>query len=96
MHIITRKPLKEFAKKHPRVANAIGDWYRIVKRANYRTPHDLQQDFPKVSLLGSGIAIFNIGSCRLEVRMKYDHGRVYIRSIDTHEEYDRRNRARNR
>lgn len=40
------------------------------------------------------LAIFNIGACRLEVHMRYDLGRVYIRSVDTHEDYDRRNKRR--
>jgi mRNA-degrading endonuclease HigB of HigAB toxin-antitoxin module len=28
--------------------------------------------------------------------MRYDLGRVYVRSIDTHDDYDRRNLARAR
>ena len=94
MRIIARRPLAEFGVQHAEVAGALSNWYNIVKRANYRSPHDVRKDFPKASLLGNGLTIFNIGSCRLEVHMRYDLGRVYVRSIDTHDEYERRNRMR--
>ncbi len=94
MRIIARPALHGFAAKHPEITSALDSWYHLMKRATYRTPNELTDDFPKASLSGDGITIFNIGSCRLEVRMRYDLGRVYIQSIDTHAEYDRRNKAR--
>ena len=96
MRIIARAMLRDFALQHLVVQSALGSWYQIVKRTVYRDPHELQQHFPNVSLLGDGIAVFNIGSCRLETHVRYDIGIVFIQSIDTHDEYDRRNKARNR
>lgn len=95
MRIITRRSLTEFGVQHPEVAGALSNWYNIVKRADYRSPHDVREDFPKASFLGDGVTIFNIGSSRLEVHIRYDLGRVYVRSIDTHDEYER-NRVRKR
>lgn len=86
--------LHAFAAKHPEIASALDSWYYVMKRATYETPNELRADFPKASFLGDGVTIFNIGSCRLEVHMRYDLGRVYILSVDTHAEYDRRNKAR--
>jgi mRNA interferase HigB len=94
MRIIARPVLNAFAETHPEIASALNGWYHLVKRATYRTPNELKQDFPQASLLGDGITIFNIGSCRLEVHMRYDVGIVFIRSIDTHTDYERRNKAR--
>lgn len=94
MRVISRSRLNAFAAKHEEVRAGLDSWYHIVKRATYLRPHDVQQQFLSVSFLGEGITIFNIGSCRLEVHMRYDLGRVYIRSVDTHEEYDRRNKRR--
>jgi mRNA interferase HigB len=94
MRIIARPVLHAFAENHPEIASALDSWYHLMKRASYRTPNELKGDFPTASFLGNGITIFNIGSCRLEVHMRYDLGRVYIQSLDTHAEYDRRNRAR--
>lgn len=94
MRIIARPALHAFAAKHPEIGRALESWYHLMKRATYRTPNELKGDFPNASFLGDGITIFNIGSCRLEVHMRYDIGFVFIRSIDTHNEYDRRNKAR--
>ena len=94
MRVISRSRLNAFAAKHEEVRAGLDSWYHIVRRATYRTPHDVQQQFPSVSFLGNRITIFNIGSCRLEVHVRYDLDRVYIRSVDTHEDYDRRNKRR--
>jgi mRNA interferase HigB len=94
MRVIARRTLDQFAERHAETKVRIDGWYHMVKRATYAGPHDVQRDFPSVSFLGDGVTVFNIGSCRLEVHMRYDLGIVFIRSIDTHEEYDRRNKAR--
>lgn len=94
MRIIARAVLRGFAAKHAEAAVELDSWYHVMKRATYQTPHKLKEAFPNASLLGDGITIFNIGSCRLEVHLRYDLGIVFIRSVKTHPEYDRRNRAR--
>lgn len=94
MRVISRSRLNEFAARHEEVRAGLDSWYHIMKRATFQTPHDVQQQFPSSSFLGEGVTIFNIGSCRLEVQMRYDLDRVYIRSVDTHEDYDRRNKRR--
>ncbi|HZI28110.1 MAG TPA: type II toxin-antitoxin system HigB family toxin [Gemmatimonadaceae bacterium] len=94
MRVIARRTLNQFAERHAETKVRLDGWYHMVKRATYAGPHHVQRDFPTVSFLGDGVTVFNIGSCRLEVHMRYDLGIVFIRSIDTHEEYDRRNKAR--
>ena len=94
MRVIARAALRRFAEKHADAASGLNTWYYIVKRATFRTPNELLRTFPKASVLGGGVTVFNIGSHRLEVHMRYDAGIVYIRAVMTHEEYDRRNRER--
>lgn len=94
MRIIARSTLREYAEEHAETESALNAWYHIVKRAFYRDPHDVQKDFPDASFLGEGITVFNIRSCRLEVHIRYDLEIVFIRSIDTHASYDRRNKVR--
>jgi len=67
-------------------------WYRIIKGRDFESPHELRQDFPTASFLGARRTVFNIGGnkYRLVVDMRYDLGRVYVRQVLTHEEYDRR------
>ncbi len=92
MRIISRKALLEFGGKHADAQGPLDAWYRIVKGREYRSPHELRADFPKASFLGARRTIFNIGGnkYRLVVDMRYDLGRVYVRDVLTHEEYDRK------
>lgn len=92
MRIISRKALREFGEKHADARRPLDAWYRIVRGRDYRSPHELRQDFPTASFLGARRTVFNIGGnrYRLVVDMRYDLGRVYVRDVLTHEEYDRR------
>lgn len=65
-----------------------------MKRARYESSHDVKRDFSQASFLGRYRTVFNIGSgYRLVVDMRYDLGRVYVRHVLTHSEYDKRSRA---
>ena len=95
MRIISRKPLRDFAAGHPDAKRPLDAWHAIIKGKDYRTPHELRNDFPSASFLGDRRTVFNIGGnkYRLVVDMRYDLGRVYVREILTHDEYDRRSIA---
>lgn len=90
MHIITRKRLLEFAKKHPDCSTAIESWYRIVKHTNFNSFNDLLQTFPSADIVGN-LTVFNIGGnkARLIAAIHYNTHRIYIRHILNHKEYDR-------
>ncbi len=92
MRIISRKALRDFGEKHADAQGPVDAWYRIVKGRDYPSPHELRKDFPTASFLGAYRTVFNIGGnkYRLVVDMRYDLGRVYIRDVLTHAEYDRK------
>ena len=92
MRIIARRALRDFARRHADAAGPLDAWYRVLKGREYRSPHDLRQDFPTASFLGTRRTVFNIGGnkYRLVVDVRYDLGRVYVRDVLTHEEYDRK------
>jgi mRNA interferase HigB len=92
LRIISRKALREFGEKHADSRKPLDAWYRIVRGRDYRSPHELRQDFPTASFLGARRTVLNIGGnrYRLVVDMRYDLGRVYVRDVLTHEEYDHR------
>ena len=93
MHIITRRRLREFGAAHPEAAPALDAWFAIVRRKSYGSSHEVREDFTTASFLGDYRTVFNIGKqFRLVVDMRYDLGRVYIRHVLTHEEYERRMR----
>ncbi|MDY6987229.1 MAG: type II toxin-antitoxin system HigB family toxin [Thermodesulfobacteriota bacterium] len=90
MHIITRKRLLDFAKKHPDCSTALESWYRIVKHTDFDSFAELRRTFPSADVVGN-LTVFNIGGnkARLIAAIHYNTHRVYIRHILTHEEYDR-------
>jgi mRNA interferase HigB len=90
MHIITRKRLNDFADQHPNARSALIQWYQRVKRANFKSFAELKQEFPAADQVGK-LTVFNIGGNkgRLIAAIHYNRGKVYIRAVLTHTEYDR-------
>jgi mRNA interferase HigB len=88
VHIVTRRRLPDFAAK------PLDAWYRIVKAKRYEGPAAVKADFATASFLSGDRAAFSIGGNkhRLAVTMRYEMGRCFIRSVLTHEEYDRRSK----
>jgi mRNA interferase HigB len=95
MHVISRKVLRQFAAKHPDAATPLTAWFALVRRRRYKDGHEVRADFPAVDFLGGSKTVFDIGGnkYRLIVDMRYDFGRIYIRHVLTHREYDRRTKA---
>jgi len=90
MHVITRKRILEFAKKHPDCSTALESWYRIVKRTDFNSFAELRHTFSSADIVDN-LTVFNIGGnkARLIAAIHYNTQRIYIRYILTHKEYDR-------
>lgn len=91
MHIITRTRLSDFGRIHSDAAQSLRDWARVIRRKRYAEHLDLKKDFPSADFVGPRTVVFNLcrNRYRLVVDMRYDLGRVYIRHVVTHQEYDR-------
>lgn len=90
MHIITRKRLIEFSKKHPDAQAPLNYWYTIVSKTDYASFADLRVTFPSADQIDR-FTVFNIGGnkYRLIATIHYNRKKVYIRHVLTHPEYDR-------
>ena len=90
MHILSRKRLLEFDKKHPDCSTALESWYRIVIRTDFNSFNELRQTFPGADIVDN-LMVFNIGGnkARLIAAIHYNTHRIYIRHILTHKEYNR-------
>mgnify|MGYP006293980215 CR=1 FL=1 len=90
MHIISRKIIKEFCQQLPEAEKAIDQWYRIVKRNNFRNFSEVKSLFPSADQVGKFV-VFDIGGnkYRLVASIIYKIKRLYIRHVLTHSEYDR-------
>lgn len=91
MHIISRRPLEAYWKKHPETEQPLKAWYAEVSTADWKTPQDIKLVFATASFVGNNRVVFNIkgNHHRLVVAVAYQYGRVYIKFVGTHAEYDR-------
>lgn len=90
MRIISRKALNDFAEKHPNTRSALADWYAKMKVASFHSLVEARSVFPTADAVGK-LTIFNVGgnTVRLVTAIHYNRGRVYIRAVLTHAEYER-------
>lgn len=91
MHIVSLKSLRVFWEIHPDAEQPLRAWYAIVRRAQWRTPSDIKADYRHASFIANNRAVFNIkgNDYRLIVLAEYQKGRLFIRFVGTHAEYDR-------
>ena len=90
MHVISRKALRNFWKQHPDSQGSLSRWFKIVQRTNFESFTDLRSTFPSADLVGD-LVVFNIGGnkYRLIASVHFNRGKIYIRQILTHREYDK-------
>ena len=90
MHVISRKKLKEAASRHPDLGGPLDGWFRIAKKAAWRSLADVRRTFATADAVGK-CTIFNMkgNQYRLIVEINYVFCRIYIRHVLTHAEYDR-------
>lgn len=91
MHVISPKKLREFWSLHADAERPLRAWLTVVEARRYASPHEVRQDFGSADFLGAWRTVFNIGGnkYRLVVDVRYDLGRIYVRHVLTHGEYDR-------
>ncbi len=93
MHIISHRKLKEFyespGKEDSKIA--LERWYDIVQNAEWHNLSEIRVDFPTADYVGNQHYVFNIkgNNYRLVVVVKFTIGRIFIRFVGTHTEYDK-------
>jgi len=90
VHIISRKALRQFWEKHPNSQNSLSRWYKVVSRTEFNNFNELRTTFPSADKVGN-LVVFNIGGnkYRLIASIHFNRGKVYVRHVLTHSEYDR-------
>jgi mRNA interferase HigB len=98
MHVITVQRLREFWKSHSDAREPLKVWFRLMRGNRFATPHEVKQVFGQTDFLGDGMAVFNVGGnkYRIVARILYPVGRVLIRGVFTHSEYDEWSKSRDR
>jgi mRNA interferase HigB len=92
MQVIARRTLRQFWQRHPQAEGPIRVWFAIVARARWRAPQEVKRQFgSNVDFVGDNRAIFDLGGnkYRLVAHISYRFGRVLVKFVGTHAEYDR-------
>ena len=91
MRIISRRRLVEFWEVHPDAEQPLRAWYTETKKASWNSPAEIKEIYRSVSILSNNRVVFNIkgNTYRLIVVVEYSQGKMFIRFVGTHSEYDR-------
>ena len=89
MHVISQKRIREAVARFPRHEGALLGWYRITKTTTFENFAALRRAFPGVDKVGRHF-VFNVAGNHLRIvaAIHFNRGRIYIREILTHSEYD--------
>jgi mRNA interferase HigB len=90
VHIISRKALIQFWEKHPDSKTPLARWYKVLDKTDFHSFAELRRAFPSVDRVDD-LFIFNIAGnrYRLITSIHFNRGKVYVRHVFTHTEYDR-------
>ena len=90
MHVISRKALRLFWGQYPDSRNALSRWFKIMDQSVFDNLDSLRATFPSADKVGD-LIVFNIAGnkYRLITSIHFNRGKVYIRNVLTHREYDR-------
>lgn len=91
MRVISRQTLKDFWEKHRDSEEFLRQWLVQTRNVMWKSPIEIRKMHASASFLSDHRVVFNIkgNRFRLIAHIRYDLGRVYIRFIGTHAEYDR-------
>ncbi|MDR0250100.1 MAG: type II toxin-antitoxin system HigB family toxin [Burkholderiales bacterium] len=90
MHVIAKPALVEFWTKHPDAKHPLVAWYHTMRAEVFTDFNNLRATFASADNV-DGFIVFNIGGnkYRLIASIHYNRYKVYIRSVLTHDEYNR-------
>ena len=89
MHVISRKPLNDFAEIHPDCRAGLAHWFKAMKKGVFSNIQEIRSAFPQADKVGK-FTIFNVGGNKVRIitAIHYNRKKVYIRHVQTHSEYD--------
>jgi len=88
VRVISRKKLKDAASTHAEVGGSLDAWYRIAKKAEWKSLADVRITWSSADIYGD-CTIFNIkgNKYRLIAWINYQTQKVFIRHVLSHAEY---------
>jgi mRNA interferase HigB len=90
MRVISRRPLRDFWEIHPQAKVPFCAWFRVMEQTRFANFNAIKVAFPAVDYVAP-FTIFDVGrnKFRLITAIHHNTGRVYVRHVFTHPEYDK-------
>jgi len=91
VRVISRRKLRDFYTKYPDSKSSLDSWFYEAKKAFWKNPAEIKENYRNASFLEDNKVCFNISGnkYRLIVKVNYRIGIVFIRFIGTHSQYDK-------
>lgn len=93
MHVISKKPFMEAAKKYPDDRGSIIDVYNVLRKGTFETPQALKEIFASLDNFKYKDKwwVIDIGgnNLRLMTAILFTTQKVFVKHIVTHSEYDK-------
>ena len=93
MHVISKRPFNIAAKKYPNDRDALMNMYRVLSGSNFKTPDEWMAVFPSLDNFkyNDHWWVLDVGGNNLRIMafIQFVNGRIYIKHIVTHAEYDK-------
>ncbi|MCZ7598160.1 MAG: type II toxin-antitoxin system HigB family toxin [Gammaproteobacteria bacterium] len=93
MHVISRLPFLEAARRYPNQRQAPEDVYRVLRRGGFDSPEDMRWVFPSLDNFRYRDKwwVIDVGGDQLRMIafIQFVQRRIYVKHIVTHAEYDR-------
>ena len=91
MKVVGKELLTDFSQHHADVRSQITSWLCEVEEAQWQTPSEIKERYPRASFLANSRIIFDLkgNKYRLDTKVNYRHQTVLIKRIGTHAEYSK-------
>lgn len=91
MHVISKKPLLAFIKKHPTAREPVLAWHKLMEACKAKDFTELKQTFKTADYVPEKFTVFDVGgnNYRIVTVVIYGIQTVYVRFVGTHSGYDK-------
>ncbi|EOX7393377.1 type II toxin-antitoxin system HigB family toxin [Enterobacter quasiroggenkampii] len=93
MHVVSRAPFDTVTRHFPNQALALDDLYRVLKKEHYLSPGDMRKRFPSLDRMKYREKwwVIDVGGGHLRIIFfaDFERGKIFIKHISTHAEYDK-------
>ena len=93
MHVISRRPFNDAAKKYPNDADAITALYKTLRNGTFSTPDQLKAMLPSLDNFKyrNKWWVIDVGGNNLRVIafIEFRDNRMYVKHIVSHADYDK-------